>query len=313
MSNLSPSIFGKVAVLLGGNSSEREISLHSGQLVLASLQTQGIDAHAFDPANRPLTDLLKEGFDRVFNILHGGHGEDGSLQGALEYFKLPYTGSGVLGCALAMDKLRTKCIWAHAGISTPEFDMVQRGENNPARAQALIDKLGLPLFVKPACEGSSVAIAKVHHIEALIQAIDKAQEHDPVTLIEQSIEGGHEYTMAVVEGLDLPVIRIVPAGEFYDYHAKYVSNDTQYWIPSGLSDNAEDIAKVSAQKAFALLGCSGWGRVDAMSDAQGTLYFLEANTAPGMTDHSLIPKAARAIGISYDALVWRILEQTLKQ
>ncbi len=313
MSTLSPLAFGKVAVLLGGDSAEREVSLNSGKLVLASLQAQGVDAHAFDPAYRPLTELRTQGFDRIFNILHGGNGENGTLQGALEYLGMPYTGSRVLASALSMDKLRSKQIWAQAGISTPEFDIVLRGENDAARAQSLIEKLGLPLFVKPACEGSSVAIAKAHDAQALIQAIDEAHKHDPVALIERSIEGGGEYTVALVEGLDLPVIRIVPAGEFYDYHAKYVANDTQYFIPSGLNADDEQVAKVLAKKAFLLLGCSGWGRVDAMTDALGKLYFLEANTAPGMTDHSLVPKAARAAGVSYDALIWRILEQTLEQ
>ncbi|HTJ95695.1 MAG TPA: D-alanine--D-alanine ligase [Pararobbsia sp.] len=311
MKAVDPNIFGKVAVLMGGVSAEREVSLNSGRLVLSALRERGVDAHAFDPSERPLFDLQRDGFARVFNALHGGYGENGALQGALEFLGIRYSGTGVLGCALGMDKLRTKLIWQQTGIPTPPFEAVLRGDDYAARVDGIVAKLGLPLFVKPASEGSSVAVIKVKSAATLAAAIEEAARYDKVVLVEKSIDGGGEFTVSIAGELDLPIIRIVPAGEFYDYHAKYVADDTQYLIPSGLSDSDEARFKTLARRAFEILGCSGWGRADFMLDAGGDPYFLEVNTAPGMTDHSLPPKAARAVGISYADLVWSILEQTL--
>jgi D-alanine-D-alanine ligase len=300
-----------VAVLMGGVSAEREVSLNSGRLVLAALLERGVDAQAFDPAERPLFDLQREGFVRVFNALHGGYGENGTLQGALEFLGIRYSGTGVLGSALGMDKLRSKLIWQQTGVPTPPFEIVHRGEDYAARVSGLVAKLGLPLFVKPASEGSSVAVIKVKSAETLEQAIAEAAQYDSVVLVEKSIDGGGEFTLSIAGELDLPIIRIVPAGEFYDYHAKYVANDTQYLIPSGLTEADEKRFKALSRRAFEVLGCSGWGRADFMLDAEGNPYFLEVNTAPGMTDHSLPPKAARAVGISYADLVMSVLALTL--
>ena len=308
---MDPKEFGKVAVLMGGVSAEREVSLNSGRLVLSALVERGVDAHAFDPAERPLFDLQREGFVRVFNALHGGYGENGALQGALEFLGVRYSGTGVLGSALGMDKLRTKLMWQQTGIPTPAFEVVYRGEDYAARVDTIVAKLGLPLFVKPASEGSSVAVIKVKSADTLAAALEEAARYDKVVLAEQSIDGGGEYTVSIAGALDLPIIRIVPAGEFYDYHAKYIADDTQYLIPSGIPEQDEAHFKVLARRAFDVLGCSGWGRADFMLDAQGKPYFLEVNTAPGMTDHSLPPKAARAVGISYADLVLEVLSQTL--
>jgi D-alanine-D-alanine ligase len=308
---VDPKAFGKVAVLMGGVSAEREVSLNSGRLVLAALLERGVDAHAFDPAERALFDLQREGFVRVFNALHGGYGENGTLQGALEFLGIRYSGTGVLGSALGMDKLRSKLIWQQTGVPTPPFEIVHRGEDYAARVTGLVSKLGLPLFVKPASEGSSVAVIKVKSAETLEAAIAEAAQYDPIVLVEKSIDGGGEFTLSIAGELDLPIIRIVPAGEFYDYHAKYIADDTQYLIPSGLTDADEKRFKALSRRAFEVLGCSGWGRADFMLDADGNPYFLEVNTAPGMTDHSLPPKAARAVGISYADLVMSVLELTL--
>jgi D-alanine-D-alanine ligase len=308
---VDPKAFGKVAVLMGGVSAEREVSLNSGRLVLSALIERGVDAHAFDPSERPLFDLQREGFARVFNALHGGYGENGALQGALEFLGVRYSGTGVLGSALGMDKLRTKLMWQQTGIPTPPFEVVYRGEDYAARVDGIVSKLGLPLFVKPASEGSSVAVIKVKASENLAAALEEAARYDTVVLAEKSIDGGGEFTVSIAGDLDLPIIRIVPAGEFYDYHAKYVADDTKYLIPSGLTTGDEARFKALARRAFEILGCSGWGRADFMLDADGNPYFLEVNTAPGMTDHSLPPKAARAVGISYADLVLAILAQTL--
>ncbi|RKP48513.1 D-alanine--D-alanine ligase [Pararobbsia silviterrae] len=311
MKAVDPKLFGKVAVLMGGESAEREVSLNSGRLVLSALRERGVDAHAFDPAERPLFDLQREGFERVFNALHGGYGENGALQGALEFLGIRYSGTGVLGSALGMDKFRSKLIWQQTGIPTPPFEVVHRGEDYASRVDGLVAKLGLPLFVKPASEGSSVAVIKVKSADALADALKEAARFDTIVLVEKSIEGGGEFTVSIAGDLDLPIIRIVPAGEFYDYHAKYVANDTQYLIPSGVGEADEARFKALARRAFEVLGCSGWGRADFMLDASGNPYFLEVNTAPGMTDHSLPPKAARAVGISYPDLVLEVLAQTL--
>ena len=308
---IDPARFGKVAVLLGGESAERAVSLKSGTLVLAALRHHGIDAHAFDPSETPLFALQAQGFVRVFNALHGGYGEDGRLQGALDFLGIRYTGPGVLGSALGMDKFRSKLVWQQAGIPTPPFETVHRGDDYAARAGEIVAKLGLPLFVKAASEGSSVAVFKVKRAEELTPALQKAAQADRIVLVEKSIEGGGEYTLAIAGGLSLPIIHIVPESEFYDYDAKYISDATQYLIPSGLGDAREAELLALSQRAFGLLGCAGWGRVDFMMDGAGQAYFLEVNTAPGMTDHSLPPKASRAVGISYEDLVLYVLSLTL--
>ncbi|ONY13389.1 D-alanine--D-alanine ligase [Burkholderia cenocepacia] len=311
MSGIDPKRFGKVAVLFGGESAEREVSLTSGRLVLQGLRDAGADAHPFDPAERPLSALKDEGFVRAFNALHGGYGENGQIQGALDFYGIRYTGSGVLGSALGLDKFRTKLVWQQTGVPTPPFETVMRGDDLAARATDIVAKLGLPLFVKPASEGSSVAVLKVKTADALPAALEEAATHDKIVIVEKSIEGGGEYTACIAGDLDLPLIKIVPAGEFYDYHAKYVADDTQYLIPCGLPAQQEAELKRIARRAFDVLGCTDWGRADFMLDAAGNAYFLEVNTAPGMTDHSLPPKAARAVGISYSELVVKVLSLTL--
>jgi D-alanine-D-alanine ligase len=312
MRAIDPKAFGKVAVLYGGESSERDVSLVSGRLVCQGLRDAGVDAHLFDPKERPLSALKDEGFARAFIALHGGYGENGQIQGALDFYGIRYTGPGVLGSALGMDKFRTKLIWQQLGIPTPPFDTVLRGEDYDMRAQQIVAKLGLPLFVKPATEGSSVAVFKVKAADNLPHALAQAARHDPVVLVEKSIDGGGEYTACIAGSLPLPLIRIVPAGEFYDYHAKYVADDTQYLIPCGLSDADEQRLTALARRAFEVLACTAWGRADFMLDSDGNPYFLEVNTSPGMTDHSLPPKAARAVGISYSELLVNVLALTLK-
>jgi D-alanine-D-alanine ligase len=293
--------FGKVAVLLGGRSAEREVSLNSGNAVLAALKRGGVDAHAFDPAERPLHEL--EGFDCVFIALHGRYGEDGTIQGALELMGIPYTGSGVMASAVGMDKWRTKLLWQAAGIPTPAFELVQADSDFAAIEQ----RLGLPVFVKPANEGSSIGISKVKTAGGLKAAYEEAARYDPLVIAEQFIGGG-EYTVGVLGDQVLPVIRIVPANEFYDYEAKYLRDDTRYLCPSGLSQAQEEEIRAQALQAFRVLGGQGWGRVDFLMDEAGRHYFLEANMSPGMTDHSLVPMGAKAAGISFDALVLKVLE-----
>ncbi|MBN3854728.1 D-alanine--D-alanine ligase [Paraburkholderia sp. Ac-20340] len=307
-----PKQFGKVAVLLGGVSAERAVSLKSGSLVLQALQSAGIDAHAFDPSEWPLSALKDEGFVRAFNALHGGYGENGQIQGALDFYGIRYTGTGVLGSALGLDKFRSKLVWQQLGIPTPPFVAVLRGDDFAAAAPGIIAKLGLPIFVKPASEGSSVAVIKVKTEAELVPALEEAAKHDKIVLAEKSIEGGGEYTACVAGDLDLPIIKIVPAGEFYDYDAKYILDTTQYLIPCGVAPEKEAELKKLARRAFDVLGCTDWGRADFMMDGAGNPYFLEVNTAPGMTDHSLPPKAARAVGIEYRDLVVRVLALTLK-
>ena len=293
--------FGKVAVLLGGKSAEREVSLKSGGAVLAALKRNGVDAHAFDPAEHPLHDL--EGFDRIFIALHGSFGEDGTMQGALELLGIPYTGSGVMASSVGMDKWRTKLIWQAAGITTPAFELLT-SQSDFAAAEA---KLGLPLFVKPANEGSSIGISKVKNHGDLQAAFDEAAKYDPLVLAEQFVGGG-EYTVGILGDRALPIIRIIPATEFYDYEAKYLRDDTQYLCPCGLSPEVEKKIHNEALHAFRVLGGRGWGRVDFLMDEAGKHYFLEMNTSPGMTDHSLVPMGAKAAGISFDQLVLKILE-----
>ncbi|NOT14920.1 MAG: D-alanine--D-alanine ligase [Methylotenera sp.] len=293
--------FGKVAVLFGGKSGEREVSLKSGSAVLAALQRQGVNAEAFDPATRPLHDL--EDYDLAMISLHGRFGEDGAMQGALELLGIPYTGSGVMASAIGMDKWRTKMMWTAAGISTPAFELV----NADSDFDAIEKKLGLPLFVKPANEGSSIGISKVKVAGALKAAYELAAESDPLVIAEQFVGGG-EYTVGILGDSALPIVRIVPKNEFYDYEAKYLRDDTEYRCPSGLSSEKEAQIQQEALQAFNVIGCSDWGRVDFLMDEAGKHYFLEVNTSPGMTDHSLVPMAAKAAGIGFDALVLRILE-----
>lgn len=293
--------FGKVAVLLGGRSAEREVSLRSGNAVLAALRRNGVDAHAFDTAERDLEELLQ--FDRAFIALHGRYGEDGTIQGALELMGIPYTGSGVMASSLAMDKWRTKLLWRAAGIPTPEFELVAADSD----FAALEARLGLPLFVKPANEGSSIGITKVKQAGGLQAAWREAAQYDPLVLAEKFIGGG-EYTVGILGEEVLPIIRIVPAGEFYDYEAKYLRDDTRYLCPAGLPAAQEQAIRADALQAFRVLGGRGWGRVDFLMDEAGRHYFLEANTSPGMTDHSLVPMGAKAAGYSFDALVLRVLE-----
>jgi D-alanine-D-alanine ligase len=312
MSSIDPKSFGKVAVLFGGVSAEREVSLNSGRLVHQALTGAGIDAHLFDPSERPLSALKDEGFARAFNALHGGYGENGQIQGALDFYGIRYTGTGVLGSALGLDKFRSKLVWQQLGIPTPPFEAVLRGDDYAARAPQIVAKLGLPLFVKPASEGSSVAVIKVKAADQLVAAIEEAAKYDKIVLVEKSIEGGGEYTACVAGDLDLPLIKIVPAGEFYDYDAKYILDTTQYLIPCGVAPDEEARLKKLARRAFDVLGCTDWGRADFMIDGAGNPYFLEVNTAPGMTDHSLPPKAARAVGIPYQELVVKVLSLTLK-
>jgi len=295
--------FGRVAVLFGGTSSEREISLKSGNACLAALQKRGVDAHGFDPKEKPLTELLVRKFDRVFIALHGPGGEDGTLQGALEFLGLPYTGSGVMGSAIGMDKLRTKRLAQAVGIPTTDY-MVLR---SPADLDNCIERLGLPMIVKPATQGSSVGMTKVEKADQLLGAYQAAAMLEPDVFAEPWITGA-EYTVAVLNGRALPSIRIETPATFYDYQAKYFRTDTKYHCPSGLSADAEKHLANLAQATFAAVGAEGWGRADFMMDKAGKPYLLEINTVPGMTDHSLVPMAARALDINFEQLVWQVLE-----
>ncbi len=295
--------FGKVAVLFGGSSAEREVSLKSGAAVLAALQRSGVDAHAFDPAVRSLEALRDEGFERVFIALHGRGGEDGTVQGALELLGIPYTGSGVLASALGMDKWRTKLVWQSAGLPVPAYRLLDADSD----WENVVQALGLPLFVKPANEGSSVGISKVKALAELASAYREAARHDPLVIAE-SFVGGGEYTAAILGDQALPVIKVEPASEFYDYEAKYLRDDTRYLCPCGLSAEREAEIQQLAKQAFALIGGLGWGRVDFLMGEDGRPYLLEINTSPGMTDHSLVPMAARQAGISFEQLVLQVLE-----
>jgi D-alanine-D-alanine ligase len=305
-----PRDFGRVAVLMGGTSSEREVSLDSGRNVLEALLRRGVQAVAVDGIAELARALAAPGgarFDRVFNILHGnrGGGEDGVVQGLLEALGVPYTGSGVLGSALSMDKTRSKQVWLSLGLPTPAYVSLERGDDVLAAAR----KIGLPVIVKPACEGSSVGVSRCFKDADLPAAVELAVRYAGPLLVEQLVQG-EEYTVAVLGSEALPSIRIVPAGEYYDYHAKYVAEDTQYLCP-GLTGAAEQELGSLALAAFFALDCRGWGRVDFMRDRSGRPWLLEVNTAPGMTSHSLVPKAARERGIEFDELVWRVLETSL--
>jgi D-alanine-D-alanine ligase len=301
----NPREFGRVAVLMGGTSAEREVSLNSGQNVLDALRRRGVDAKPVDGIPALVAALNAAGgpqFDRVFNILHGGDGENGVLQGLLQSLDVPYTGSGVLGSALTLDKIRTKQVWLSLGLPTPAYLSLERGDDVRLAAH----KIGLPVIVKPACEGSSVGVSRCFKDGDLPAAVDLAARYAGSMLVEQMIQGD-ELTVAVLGLEALPSIRIVPAGEYYDYHAKYIADDTQYICP-GASGVAEQELGALALAAFVAAGCGGWGRVDFMRDRAGKPWLLEVNTTPGMTSHSLVPKAARQRGIEFDELVWRVLE-----
>jgi D-alanine-D-alanine ligase len=295
--------FGKVAVLLGGRSAEREISLLSGNGVLRALRAKGVDAHAFDPAERDLWDLKREGYARCFIALHGRGGEDGTVQGALEVLGIPYTGSGVMGSAIAMDKWRSKMIWIANGLPTPRYRILSAGDD----WQAVARELGLPLIVKPANEGSTLGLTKVTAAAQLPAAFELAAgRYRDIALAEQFIDGP-EYTASVLEDAVLPLIRIEAPQGNYDYQNKYFTDDTKYLCPCGLPAQKESALKALALDCFRLLGCAGWGRADLMLDAKGDPWLLEVNTSPGMTGHSLVPMAARAVGIGYEDLCVRIL------
>ncbi|WP_300000042.1 D-alanine--D-alanine ligase [uncultured Cedecea sp.] len=299
----------KIAVLSGGSSAEREVSLESGKAVLAGLREAGIDAVAFDPQSRPVTELKALGFDRVFIALHGRGGEDGTLQGLLEMMQIPYTGSGVMASAITMDKLRTKLLWQGAGLPVAAGVTVRRDEWSQELTDAQLSSikaLGLPVIVKPNREGSSVGMSKVDSLDALAEALTQAFKHDVEVLIEKWLSGP-EYTVAVLGNNILPPICIQPAGIFYDYNAKYISDQTKYLCPTGLSVQKEQELQNLVLQAWNVLGCSGWGRVDVMQDSDGQFYLLEVNTSPGMTSHSLVPMAARQAGITFSELVVRIL------
>ena len=304
-----PRDFGRVAVLMGGTSSEREVSLDSGRNCLEALLRRGVDAYAVDGIPALVADLVAKRCSRVFNILHGHHGggEDGVLQGLLDAFGIPYTGSSVLGSALSMDKIRTKQVWLSLDLPTPRYARLARNGDVAAAARSL----GFPVIVKPACEGSSVGVSRCFKDEDLPAAVALAARYEGELLMEQMIQG-EEFTVGILDGEALPTIRIVPPGEYYDYHAKYVSDDTQYVCP-GLHGSAETEMRALALEAFRTAACSGWGRVDVMRDRDGANYLLEVNTTPGMTSHSLVPKAAKAFGIEFDDLVWRILETSLSR
>ncbi len=298
--------FGKVAVLMGGISAEREVSLNSGYAVLAALQERGVDAHKVDANPDNIGTLKEQGFDRAFIVLHGRWGEDGVVQGALEAIGMPYTGSPVLGCALAMDKVRSKQIWQSLGLPTANYKVLC----SKSDLYGVIDELGLPLFLKPAKEGSSVGVGKVNNESELLPAYLHTAEVGDDVLAESFIPGA-ELTVSILNGEALPVIRMETANEFYDYEAKYQSDDTQYFCPAGLAEDLEQKIRTLGLEAFNALGCESWGRVDVMLDDNGEPLLLEANAVPGMTDHSLVPMAAAQVGISFDELVIKILEATL--
>jgi D-alanine-D-alanine ligase len=310
---VSASNLGKVAVLLGGRSAEREVSLMSGQGVLKALQASGVDAHAFDPAERDLSELKRDGFDRCFIALHGRYGEDGTVQGALELLGIPYTGSGVMASSIAMDKTMTKRVWLAEGLPTPRYVLVRREQLGAVSVAALVEALGLPMIVKPAREGSSIGVTKVVHATDLPAALAAAAACDADILCEQCIVGDEVTCPVLGQGDDaqaLPMIRIVAPEGNYDYQNKYFTDDTQYLVPSGLPVAEETAIEALVVKAYQVLGCRGWGRIDVMIDAATRQpYLLEINTSPGMTGHSLVPMSARAAGISYEALCSELLAQ----
>lgn len=297
----------KIAVLYGGTSAEREVSLNSGSAVLQALQNQGFDAHGVDTKEVGLEQLKLQGFERAFNILHGRGGEDGTVQGVLEFLGIPYTGCGILSSSLTMDKLRTKMLWKGFDLPVAEMEVVTKSNFKQFDPQQVIAKLGLPLMVKPSLEGSSVGLTKVKRVEELQSAVEYAFQYDETVLIEEWL-AGDEYSVPVLDGEVLPAIRIKPAAEFYDYDAKYISDDTQYFCPSGLSVAREQELKQLVKLAYDSVGCRGWSRVDVMTNAQDEFKLVEVNTTPGMTSHSLFPMAAKVKGYSFEQLVVKILE-----
>lgn len=305
MSPLDAKQFGKVAVLMGGVSSEREVSLMSGAGVLSALQSQGVDAHQFDPAEKPLSALHDEGFERAFLILHGGYGEDGTVQGALEFMQIPYTGCGVMASAIGMDKWRTKLMWEAAGLPIPEYVLL----TETSVFAAVAEQLDLPLYVKPANGGSSVGVTRCSSIEDIAQAYELAAKYDPLVLAERAISAG-EYSCAVLDGKALATVKIEPATEFYDFEAKYIRDDTVYHCP-GLPAQLESEARALCEQAYRVLGATGWARIDFLMNEKNEIFLLEPNTAPGMTTHSLFPMCAREAGLSYESLVMKILATTL--
>ena len=301
----------KIAVLLGGTSAEREVSLNSGTAVLNALRKQGYDAHPIDPKEFPVATLKEQGFDRVFNILHGRGGEDGTMQGLLEQIGIPYTGCGVMASALTMDKMRTKMLWKAFGLPVAEMEIVTVENRATLNPEVVVKKLGLPLMVKPSLEGSSVGLTKVKTMEELESAVDFALKFDRTVLIEEWL-AGDEFTVPVLDGEVLPSIKIVPEGEFYDYDAKYISDNTQYFCPAGLSDAREQELRRLVKQAYDVVGCRGWSRIDVMADAEGKFRLVEVNTNPGMTSHSLFPKSAATVGYSFEQLVEKILELSVE-
>ena len=300
----------KIAVLLGGTSAEREVSFNSGKAVLEALLKQGYNAHPIDPKEYNVANLKKDGFNRAFNILHGRGGEDGTIQGLLEQIGLPYTGCGVMASALTMDKMRTKMLWKAFGLPVADMKVVTRETFSELDPQAVVAKLGLPLMVKPSLEGSSVGLTKVKAVEELKSAVEYALKFDNTILIEEWL-AGDELTVPVLDNQVLPAIRIVPEGEFYDYEAKYISDNTQYFCPAGLTPEREQALSTLVKRAYDAVGCRGWSRIDVMCDAKGNFRLVEVNTNPGMTSHSLFPKSAATVGISFEQLVVKILELSL--
>jgi D-alanine-D-alanine ligase len=304
--------FGKVAVLMGGMSAEREVSLMSGSGVLKALLSRGVNAHAFDPAERDLSELKKDGFDRCFIALHGRFGEDGTVQGALELLGIPYTGSGVMASSMAIDKVMTKRVMISEGLPTPQYRLLRRGTYGAADIAALPDALGLPLIVKPAREGSSIGLTKVTERSGMAEAVAQAEKLDADVLCEQFISGDEVTCPVLGTGADaraLPVIRIVAPDGNYDYQNKYFTDSTQYLVPCGLPEGEEAVIQQLVLDTFRILNCRGWGRADVMIDkVTRKPYLLEINTSPGMTSHSLVPMSARAAGISYEELCVRVLQ-----
>jgi D-alanine-D-alanine ligase len=302
-----PAVFGNVGLLIGGDSAERDVSLDGGRAVLEALQRKNIASESFDGSAELFSAINEDRIDRVFNLIHGPGGEDGAIQGALQLMDIPVTGAGLLGSALSMDKVRSKWVWERQGINTPPFTLVVRGE---AVDEEFVEKWGTPLFVKPAGLGSSIGISKVEHVDDLPTAVSLARQYSETVIVEPEIKG-NEYFAGIIGELVLPLIHIETPRAFYDYTAKYESDDTQYFCPCGLAQEVEKELQALSLEAFRALDCSGWGRVDFIVDEEGRAWFLEANTTPGMTNHSLVPQAAAQIGIGFDELVWRILESSL--
>lgn len=301
----------KIAVLFGGTSAEREVSLNSGKSVLAALQQQGFNVIGIDTKDYPIEKLKEQGIERVFNILHGRGGEDGTLQGCLEQLSIPYTGCDVMSSALSMDKMRTKLLWQAVGLPTARMQVVTKADRAMLDVDSIVAKLGLPLMVKPSLEGSSVGLTKVKQASELASAVDFALKYDKTIIIEEWL-AGEEFSVPVLGNEVLPAVRIKPEGEFYDYHAKYISDNTQYFCPAGLSETREQEIRQLARQAFEVLGCRGWTRIDVMTDANGNFKLVEANTCPGMTSHSLFPMAAKQAGYSFEQLVVKVLELSVE-